>query len=102
MTHPHWCSPSSCSAYSAELSDLLYHRSAPAVVPTDDDRIKIYIYRSADEDGGNDYVELVELEEPIIEPWYLNQPRYEHDAEISMPTTTARRVQSAMAALALD
>jgi len=83
-THPHWCSPTSCTAYSDAMTDLLYHRSEPVIIPTEDDWINIYIYRIADSDGRFEYVEVAELDEPVHEPWYLQDPRDRHGAELSL------------------
>src|SRR5688572_17398371 len=95
--HPHWCSAASCTAYSTELTDLLYHRSEPVVIPSEDDRIKIYVFRMADADGAVEHVELAYLEEPIGTPWYLHEPCGGGPTELVMPIDVAGQVQSAIA-----
>lgn len=50
--HPTWCSPEACNAYDPEPVEGL-HRSTPIVVDTDDPSVGIFVYLSADPDGGN-------------------------------------------------
>lgn len=98
QTHPTWCSPSDCTAYSTEYTEHRFHRSVPVVLPATDHHIKIYLYRSA-EGVNENHIELIELEEPITTPWYLNEPRDKHVAELAMSLEMARRVQSAITML---
>ena len=98
QTHPSWCSPINCTAYDNEYTDHRCHRSDPVVLPTTDHHIKIYVYRSA-ENASDNRIELIELEEPITTPWYLNEPRDKHVAEMAMSLEMAHRMQSAITAL---
>jgi len=96
--HPHWCDPASCSAF-AMLLDKQYHRSSPVIVATEDPDIKIYLHRGADADGTGEYVELAELEEPVLDPWYENAPLNGRGVELNMDLQTAEQVHAAIAAL---
>jgi hypothetical protein len=80
--------------------DRQYHRSKPVVIGTDDPGIMIYVHRGANPDGSGDYVELAELEEPIVDPWYLNAPHgADRGVEINMDLVIADHVYAALSAL---
>ena len=95
--HPYWCDPASCSAFAS--LDKQYHRSPPTVIATEDWRIKIYLHRGANPDGTGEYVELAELEEPVLDPWYENAPLNGRGVELNMDLQIAERVHAAIAAL---
>ena len=95
---PGWCDRASCSAYSTD-QDKLYHRSVPVIISTDDPRVMIYIHRGANPDGSGEYIELAELEEPILPPWYLTPPLDGRGVELNMDMDVVDRVHTAIGTL---
>jgi hypothetical protein len=85
--HPSWCDRASCSAYA--VLDKQYHRSAPVIIATEDPGVRIYPHRGANADGTGEYVELAELEEPVLDPWYESAPPNGRGVELNMDLDTA-------------
>jgi hypothetical protein len=73
--HPRWCCRELCTAFESEAEvDRRYHRSKPYVVETDDPHVVLAAHLGANRDGGEQYVEIAELETPLTVPFWVAEP----------------------------
>ncbi|GAA2614764.1 hypothetical protein GCM10010399_52110 [Dactylosporangium fulvum] len=70
--HPAWCARKVCTAYGTAADE--YHRSEPFVIQTDDPWVDLFIFKVADADGANEFIEMTELERGTGQPWHLREP----------------------------
>lgn len=70
--HPAWCARKVCTAYGPAVDE--YHRSEPFVIQTDDPWVDLFIFKVADPDGANEFIEMTELERDAGQPWHLREP----------------------------
>jgi hypothetical protein len=93
--HPDWCSRAACTAYLDEGDE--FHRSEPVVIKTDDPMVEIYAFKTAYQDGTDEYIEMVKLHVPAMEPWHLARPVL--GVELVLPIASATAVLRAVAVL---
>jgi hypothetical protein len=85
--HPTWCDRKACTAYDPDPAAEGCHRSAPVVVATDDPSVGVFVFRTADPDGGHELIEMARIDLDDEVPWHLAAAVL--GGEISVPRSSA-------------